>query len=430
MKKLVVLFTFLWLGFAGFSTAADISVGGEMFTLWLNRIDYDLDNDASGDVGMFRQDLELDFTFKLTDTVRGVIDLRTSNLLVNNAVDANNVMHVKQAYIGVKEFFYKPLSLKIGKQVLHYSLRGDGNALWLGYQACNSLDNPGRDLAPVGFKGTFDYDNLSVDVFTVKYLESAARTGDLDVHGLNVDYWLSEDSDSLINVGFGLVNDDNSAMPVYAMNADKSMVGVFTAGVDYFLLDNALELAGDFGIQFGKLGEHTVDQDLFAYAFDLTVCYNFHTVRFAPWLELSASVRSGENDDNDKSGAWQALFENNDKTLLVEANNCISLYNLNSGYYAIRLAGGGKFTAKFSAKTILAVYGDMTDDSLAANAVGVNTDDNMIGFEWDVCTKYSITKNLFMCPNFGVFFPGNATEAAGQDSDPAIGFMFKTQLNF
>ena len=430
------------------ASAAKVGISGSLLTEAFATMDYDLDSDTASDFGQLRQDAELDFTFQLSDNVMGVLDLRANNMAVNNTA---NALYVNQAYVQAKEFLYPALTMKIGKQKMHYALRGDGNSMWLGYDPENQLMVPlggAGDSVPVGFKGTLNYDNLIVDIYYMKYLEAVARTGDLDLYGFNVDYWLSEDVDNLVNFYFGFVNDDSAAdgnviasdTVIDAIAGTSSgdwhnYVGIVGLGVNYFLLDNALELAGEVAVEFGSLNATEEDgadsADLFAYALDLAVRYDWVNVNYAPWAELSVALRSGQTDDDDKVTAWQPLFENNDKTLLVEGNDQLGLANLSSGYYGIRLGGGASFTEKISGDILFAVFGDLTDDEVPVNSVGVNSEDNMIGFEVDLGADYAYSENLSMGIDLGVFAPGSATEPAGADSnDAAFGVLFTTALDF
>ncbi len=461
------------------ASAAKVGISGSLLTEAFTTMDYDLDNDARGDFGQLRQDAEMDFTFQLSDNVLGVIDLRANNMLVNSGFA--DVLNVNQAYVQAKEFLYAPLTMTIGKQKMHYALRGDGMSMWLGYDAANAGITGDFDPVPVGFKGTLNYQNLIIDLFIMKYVESAAHpmaAGDTDLYGFNVDYWLSEDVDNLVNFYFGFLNDDASAdgnviasdgvVDFIADAADDGMindsvarrftsdvwnnyVGIVGLGVDYFLLSNALELTGEVAVQFGALNSTEEggyeSADLFAWAVDLAARYDWASVNYKPWIELSFALRSGQSDDDDKITAWQPLMENNDKTLLVEGDDQLGMgidatgNDLASGYYAIRLGGGASFTDKISGNILFAVFGDMTNEDVPVNSVGAATDDNMIGFEVDLGVDYAYSENLSMGLDLGIFAPGSGCESENvpaalaaavkpADASTAFGVLFTTALSF
>lgn len=460
------------------ASAAKVGISGSLLTEAFTTMDYDLDSDAKGDFGQLRQDAEMDFTFQLSDNVLGVIDLRANNMLVNSGFA--DVLNVNQAYVQAKEFLYAPLTLTVGKQKMHYALRGDGNSMWLGYDAENAGITGALDPVPVGFKGTLNYQNLIIDLFIMKFVESAAHpmvAGDTDLYGFNVDYWLSEDVDNLVNFYFGFLNDDasadgnivasdnaldNTTAALVAAGAIppgtnttsgdwNNYVGIVGLGVDYFMLNNALELSGEVAVQFGALNSTEEDgydsADLFAYAFDLAVRYDWAGVNYKPWVELSFALRSGQTDDDDKITAWQPLMENNDKTLLVEGDDQLGMgidatgNDLASGYYAIRLGGGASFTDKISGDILFAVFGDMTNEDVPMNSVGAATEDDMIGFEVDLGVDYAYSENLSMGLDLGIFAPGSGSESenvpaavAGlvktDDASTAFGVLFTTALSF
>lgn len=440
MKKLIVLVALVSLAAVmPLRAAAEVGISGSLLTEAFARMDYDLNSDVPGDVGQLRQDAELDFTVKLADNVEAAIDLRANNMRINGT---QNVMLVNQAYVKATEFLYNPLTVTIGKQKMHYSLRGDGNALWLGYDAANAgiVNGFGFDIVPVGFKFTLNYNQIVADIYYMKYLEAAARFGDADLYGFNLDYWLAEGSSNLVNFYFGMINDDGSNVLGVPIVGANNYVGIVGLGIDYFLLDKALELTGEVAIEFGSLDRYAADASLFAYAFDLAVRYDWKNVNFKPWAELSFALRSGEGDDNDKSNAWLPLMENNDKTLLAEGDDQLGLGNVNqevdSGYTAIRLGGGAQFTEKISSYILFAVFMNMTNENtpVAVSPLGGLVNDNdksMIGFEVDLGSEYKYSENLAFGLDLGIFAPGSATEVpGGASTDTAFGVLFTTKLSF
>jgi hypothetical protein len=244
MKKLaLLLLTFVTLGSAAF--AADVAVSGKL-TTWAGVEDNasDFSSDGSDSKGYLYVNGELNTSVELADNVKVVLQLelndKVSNGNTQNAFSAagRDTVEIDEAYVEVNEFLMDSLSLKVGHQLMEYSLRANHRAMIIA-----------NDFT--AFKGTFKFESGFLDVFYAKAVESLLSvnlSNDADIYGVHVEWNFNEN----IHV-IGYLNNasfDNAG-------ADHGNVISVGAGVDYFLLDKKLELFLEVAGQFGDVDENT-----------------------------------------------------------------------------------------------------------------------------------------------------------------------------
>lgn len=270
---------------------------------------------------------------------------------------------IRQAYIGVGEFFSPKLSLNYGVMDAKWTLRKGEGAFFLhaGGSQTPSLAIP-LDMATAfriptlrgyaefsGFAfnyGSLKDDNYAVNVLWGKTMETvvavgAQRNADL-LFGVKVDYVLpGAAKDNVLNVILAKTMNP-------AADMDIMTIGV---GADYFGAMPNLELygewytqSGDFGLGFDATGQATtVDHVASAYRFGAK--YNL-THDLKPWVGLCLENRTGGNDSAVYHNTSLKYTENNhfvsyedsQSTLILE-DNLFGL-DLDSNYNALKVEAG------------------------------------------------------------------------------------------
>ena len=313
---------------------------------------------------------------------------------------------IDEAYIEIKELFIEQLTVKAGVQNIEYSLRDDGNAMWL------SLPSIGAYVA------TLDYDPLYVDVVIAKTLESFAtnNASDTDTYALGVEYYL--ENESKIQVIIVLMQNEN---------ADLSLTQI-SAGVSYNVLDD-LEVYVQLGSQSGEL---TAAIDVAGTAYQLGALYTFANVAKTPYVGIEYQSFSG--DDGAADANWQALGDV-DSTIVLEADRDLRDHNLGlvgklltSNYTAIRILGGCVIDEKTKVDAQIAIFSKTEEDAVSGAIIAGA--DAAIGTEIDVTVTHQLTDDLVVAGGLGYVTSGDAIEDSGTDNDALVSLVFTAALDF
>lgn len=409
MKKLaLLLLTFVTLGSAAF--AADVAVSGKL-TTWAGVEDNasDFSSDGSDSKGYLYVNGELNTSVELADNVKVVLQLelndKVSNGNTQNAFSAagRDTVEIDEAYVEVNEFLMDSLSLKVGHQLMEYSLRANHRSMLIA-----------SDFT--AFKGTFKFESGFLDVFYAKAVESLLSvnlSNDADIYGVHVEWNFNEN----IHV-IGYLNNasfDNAG-------ADHGNVISVGAGVDYFLLDKKLELYLEVAGQFGDVDENTSHSGL---GLDLGGRWTFPELGSIKglYVELNVGYRSGQDNDTDSTKFWNGWAARSG-ALIAEADYNLSSTNSDNpmykgyaddSYLAIRLELGAQWTEKIKSGMLIAMFDNTTEDG------------DPYGVEVDLCTMYQHTENLSMGAHLGIFLPDDGLAV---DGDTVFAFAFETTVAF
>jgi hypothetical protein len=310
---------------------------------------------------------------------------------------------VDEAYIVVKELIIEQLTAKAGVQTIEYSLRNDGNAMFL------SLPELGA------WKLTLNYDPLYVDLVIGTLLETRNTRGAMDTafYGLAVEYYL-ENKGKIQVILFTVTNED----------ADISLVE-YSAGCTYMVIED-LEVFVQIGGQSGEV--LAVDAGCMAY--NLGCEYTFSKVNRKPYVGISYQYFGGDDTDLD----WINLGDV-DETVVLEADRTLRDHNYGSGklltdnYSVIRIVGGCVIDEKTKLDAGIGMFSVVDDGSAAGQIAGGDTN---IGTEIDVKVSYKLTDDLTLGAGLGYVMSADAIEnsnAAG-DNEALVGLYVTATLNF
>jgi hypothetical protein len=390
MKKLaLLLLTFVSLSTAAFS--ADVAVNGKL-TTWagMDSNATDRNSKAADSKGYLYVAGELNTTVELADNVKVVMQLELNdkvsngNTLNSSAATGRATVEIDEAYVEIKEFFMDMLTIKIGHQFMEYDLRGNHRAMLIA-----------EDFTAI--KGTFHFEGTNfLDVFYAKANESltshTAGSTDTDLFGVHVNWDFNE---NIHVIGYA-----NYASIENLSTTDKGDAGIISvgAGVDYFLLDKALELFAEVAGEFGDVSKNVSQSAIGA---DLGARYTFKELGSIKglYVELNLGYRSGVGKktktneqfitNSARTGALIAEGGYN-RSATLDDNPMYQGYVADS-YMAIRFEAGANWTEKLSTH-ILFAYFDNTDDKAKP-----------YGSEFDVCNVFKYSENVTMAAHIGIF---------------------------
>ncbi len=276
---------------------------------------------------------------------------------------------VNKAFITMREFFYQPLTLKIGRQDVAF---GDGFIIGPGIfrDPSGAFAFPRADNVPDRFdlgagntnvaisgpmgqqysvstyydaiRATLDLDPWTIDGIYSKISETDTANDDMDLIGVNAAYKFDNYNSKVEGYYFykndnGLASDLGYIDPVdlianaafYADTTvpgagarvyDRSEVSVFGMRGDIDPVEN-LTLSGEGAVQWGKLIDETgsynsstsggaIERKRLAWAIDVSGDYMWKDVSYKPNLGLGFTYLSGEESANGgKFNAWDPMFK-------------------------------------------------------------------------------------------------------------------------
>jgi hypothetical protein len=369
---------------------------------------------ASGNNNFVDMLIELDVAADLTDNISAVLGLEATGAMGGQGlfpvydVDGQAAaLAVEEAYIKAAEVIRPELTLTVGVQNIAYSLRGDGNEMFLSIPEVGAI------------KGTLDYDPLYVDIIIAKLNETGydgiagVSLNDTDLYAIVVEYYMENDS----KVQVILHNTNNES--------GNTSWTEYSLGVDYKAIEN-LELFLQIGGQSGEAG----NVDISEFAFNIGAEYTFADVTRTPYVGLSYQSFGG--DDTDLN--WRAGYKDIDETLIAEADADLRDHNVNgtklltTNYSAIRIVAGCEIDEKTSLDGEIAIF-TRVEDGTASDALAINADDS-IGTEIDLGVTHQYTDDLEVGLAVAYLAPGDGIEDTSGDDEAMIGMYATASLDF
>ena len=450
-----------------FAEVQNVKVSGDVNSGGVYRTNYDLmstnqtDADAGEDNNFLYTQARVRVDADLTDNVMATVRLLTEydwNTEDNTSGDSDNV-DLDLANVTLKEVFYQPLTVTVGRQELRY-----GNAFVIGDPDTNATAKDGNlsalDLSLRksfdAIKAVFDYNPLVVDLFYAKIDETAttlaaasptATSGDdEDLYGINAAYDIGNYDSEIEAYWIYKVDKDETTTSILALN-DSISPGqkIHTIGVRGSVtpIDN-LNLLGELAFQRGDYDGVSAtkrDQNAMAYqvageyAFsDVTIPY-VNTTIVSPIVKIGYTHYSGEEYGNTGDyEAWIPLYE--DQTHGVVANYILSGVNGGQNSNADILNIGGSISPIQDLTVSLDWYRFWLDEKLAnagstqastntglnhtnltEGSYWLNADDDL-GYEIDLALNYDYTEDVKMGLSAGWFKAGDALRGNdGTDSN-------------
>ncbi len=445
MKLIKALFvSALVLAFAvpAYAETQNVKVSGSIDAYSFYREDYDLrdSNDAgsipvgtavpaggggtgsvtqrSGSDTFFRTNTQVEVSADLTDNVSTVINLvnqrdwntdefsgaaGTPTANANDEFDVN----VDLAYVQMKEIFYAPLTLTIGRQDIWFGrgfIIGNNNAAW-DSEGNTQADEYSVTTAFDAIRGTLDFNPWTIDLVYSKINENSHNPeDDRDLYVANVNYKFAEYN--AVAEGYWVGETDKSAL-AGATGTNNNETHTLGGRVQFDPIAQ-ITLGGELAYQFGDymsaLG--TNERDRSATAANLFGTYRFDYT-WKPEVTLEYVHFSGEDNlstTTDEYNAWNALFRGKFWTAYADFREFV---------YATGDASDQSATQN---QNLVQLKGAMkpTEDLLLEGAfTWVWTDETVsgrsdeIGWEFDVVATYDYTEDVSFGLLAGWFVPGD-----------------------
>jgi hypothetical protein len=400
------------------AACTDITIGADIMVLGQYTNDYDYNADYSDGVSVWTEYIQIHLLNKYSDNVDTNIRI---DAYTHDATKPS--LEVYYAYITMKEFLHPNVTVMVGVLDHSWQFRPSWGAKTFTALAPGKVEGAFVfEAQPLGYAVQYMIDEDMTICFAFGKVKEGSVAGnnanDIDVYTLRFDMKLGE-SNKLF--GAFIYYDDQTDMLV-------GDLWYFNGGIDYFIMDEALELYIEFAYNGGDAVNSAMD--LGAFAFDLGAEYTFKDVETVPYVGIEITYIQG------RDGSTYGFIRYNTnwtRTLIAESDfypgvftNDITMSaagNYRSGYYSIKLQAGMKSIAddKFAVDFVLAFL--QNDGDLASSTM-----DDGLGWEIDVVAAYFYSEDVTFTLGIGYF---NANEdLAGADPDGVMIIVWGVNIVF
>ena len=409
-----------------FATVQNVRVSGWNNNTFIHRAEFDLGRGSGGtdEQNEFIMQTGLQVDADLTDQVFVTIALINEREWNADNTTSSSDIDLHLAYVTLKEMLYSPLTLVVGRQTFSF-----GNGLVFDATGANNLA-PGdsgirtiaQDLtmqtAMDAIRAIFDYNPLTITAFYAK-LESNSTTlddsdTDVDLWGVNANYQLGDDMDSVVEAYFFKRRDKSD-----------NEVAVGQVHTDYIKLTGirgstnpieGLNLQAEFAHQGGRkrlsstaAGSRARD----AYAVQFIANYQipfmeeYNPVGQYVYTKVTGEITGGTTDWT----GWDPFFEAQGGGHIY--NTLFDLTNLviHSVYLTFnpledvtaRLAATGVWLERNSSTATTYTLRQPDGGTLTVPA----TDDDFLGKELNLDLTYDYTEDVQFGASLGYFWAGS-----------------------
>ncbi|MBF0331487.1 MAG: alginate export family protein [Candidatus Omnitrophica bacterium] len=372
--------------------------------------------------------LNLNVDADLTDKVSTNIGLKNERLWgTNDTASESNTLSVESAYVKMKEMFFEPLTLIVGRQPLIY-----GNKMIIAKSGTNriaALKGVTGDVNFDAIKAILKYDPLTVDLFASRVTEnklvSDGPDTNVNLYGINANYKFDDKMKTVVEA-YTFVKTTGAGGNAQSGNTKNDVIYVPGLRISANPT-NALNVQLEGAYQAGTLGNNTslnTKNRLSAYAFQGVVNYNLPVLKkISPVVSAGMSYFSGDNEPqatDAKSKDWQLIYGNlfNGtifKTLFTPQKNLaiaqlgievkpLKDLKANLTWYNVNLA-----------QRVSTMALNRSDYMTAGPTFDVNGKKSL-GNEIDLDLTYAYTQDVKFKTTAGYFAPGKGLSPVAQDS--------------
>jgi len=455
MKALFVLALALGIAVPAFAETQNVKVSGSIDSYAFYRADYDLleNNDASvANVGataipgqthtgsaaqrsdtdsFFRTNTQVEVSADLTDNVSTVINLVNQRDWNATAIDgastgnttnaATNEFDVELdlAYVQMKEIFYTPLTLTIGRQDLWFGrgfIIGNNNTAW-DQQAITQADEYSVTTAFDAIRATLDFNPWTLDFVYSKIDENSNNPeDDIDLYIANVNYKFAEYN--AVAEGYYVGQYDRGTLASATIGADTNVTSTWGARVQFDPISQ-ITLGGELAYQGGKfqstLALPTRDRE--AWAADIFGTYRWDNT-WKPELTLEYVFFSGDEADASTSSSsswsgWNGLYRGRFWTAYADFREFVYAtadavdQSATFNQQFIQVKGALKPMEDLLLEASFTYLWTDEDVHTTAGVLTSSTRDDEIGYEFDVQATYDYTEDVSFGLLAGWFIPGD-----------------------
>jgi len=446
-KRLILILALafvLGLGLAAYAEVQNVKVSGDILLRAIDRRHFTLTKEekysASGLTSQVRLRVDADLTNNVSAVVR-LINERSWGIEDANVQGGSADVAVDLAYVTLKEFFYSPITLTVGRQELRF-----GNGLVIGDPDTNRYADEYYVPEDLSLRKAFDavrltlnYEPMVVDAIYAKIDEVDELLGvpwwntvgmrernDVDLYGINVRYDLSAlgFKGATEAYWFSRINRENTGeygTGTYAADLLKTdtchTIGLLTYGEIIKNLTGSLEGAFQWG-NAANDGINNANAERRAWAVQASLNYDLKDIsaisKYSPTIGLMYATFSGDKRTNNRSTIWDPMFEDQ------VVNTVVNALFPNT---AVMFVSGKASCKPIEDLTLSGVYSyywlnDIGSPWAIANANYVNyevTGNRHLGHAFDLTATYDYTEDVQFGLHFSYFNPGKALDkAAGE----------------
>ncbi|MDI6606612.1 MAG: alginate export family protein, partial [Candidatus Omnitrophota bacterium] len=393
------------------------------------------------------------------ESVNGTAEAnRNIGLTVANTASTENQIDLDLAYVTVKEFFYSPLSVKVGRQELHFGndwIVGDPDTNMVATKSSLAEGDLSARKSFDAIRATLDYNPVVVDLIYAKLAENnSVLNDDTTLTGLNTKYDMRRDT-MLEGFFFSKIKGRDTTAPTHAdgiRGTDWDALGaasgptnkfkdktdeVYTVGgrvVNSTVKNLTVDLSAAY--QFGTYNpkydvnagytdtasEHANTVNRRAWGAELIGSYDLSGIsmieKYSPMVKGAYIYLSGDTNDRKDSGTankkysgWDAMYEN--QTFGHILNAIMGFTNCQLGGLSFQAKPVSDLTAKldYAAAWFNKRYAPGRQVILSGvEGARLFTMDKtpFIGQEVDLTLTYDYTEDVQFSLLGGVFMPSKA----------------------
>lgn len=487
-KLTLVIAAVALLASPAFAAVQNVKVSGKIDSTYFMRDRFDLGSNVNNSrynqsFGLTQTQLRVDAD--LSDNVQATVQLLNerawgggSSLELTDSdpdtvsVDSGrNNVDINLAYVTLREFLYSPLTLVVGRQILHY---GNGFVIGDGGPNNSGSDHIGRfagdwtlATAHDAVRAILDYKPLTIDLIASKesannltgsvnstggYRSTGEKNDDVDLFGVNANYQLGDDMNTAVEAYFfgKISRSSNTATSSPRAKTDKVYVPGLRASTNPISgLNVQVEAALQRGVRTLNSGSSVVNEPREAFGAQAIVNYQVKqedVEKYKPVVQGVYTYVSGDSNPTagDITHPWAAsdeTFNGWDPMYEAQASGKIynALFNLTNAHI-VEVSGSitpiEDVTTKLSWTSLwLDKSLDRQCGSTSGLATGCTflvqpdgtsvstsavTSNLGLGQEVDADISYNYTEDVLIGLNLGVFFPGDAfAETSSVSRKPA-----------
>lgn len=478
MKHLRILGVFaLALAFsaAAYAETQTVKVSGSVDAKWIYKEDFDLRDgndvslvplsgtipgvgtsgnnptDSNDGADWFMSTVQVEIAADLTDNVSVVINLfnqrdwnandfeagtgATASSTLSNEFD----LGVDLAYVTLKEAFYAPLTLTIGRQDIEF-----GRGLILGNW---QIQDPQGSIIADEFSAVTSFDaaraTLDFEPWTLDFVFLNTASGgqgdandedDRNFWFANVNYQFSEynaEWEGYFGADYDKATADNSVAVSGAVLPRTNETYVIGTRAQFDPVTN-MTLGGEVAYQFGDFATTTRTipvADREAWLFDVFAEYRWSDHAYKPYVGIEYFFTSG--DETTATGAATGPFEGWNGLFRSPTYGVIHDYL--ETYYQTALIGDSSTSSNFQTFFVSAGFAPMedlkidgkfywfwTDEDIINTTHGGTAQDvgNELGTELDIDITYDYTEDVTFTLGLAWFFPGDVYSGAHTHATP------------
>jgi hypothetical protein len=453
LKLMSVLAIVALIAVPAFAEVQNVKVSGDIDSKMITRTNYDFKNYTSSTAAdtdtWFTSAVRVQIDSDLTDNVSTCVRLLNERDWNAEAVadgSGNTNIALDLASVKMKEMFYAPLTLTIGRQNIRL-----GNGLVVGDPDTNDASAGTSIMAEDlsvrkafdAVKATFDYNPLVLDVIFSKITAGTIGTDknddDTDLYGINAGYKFNQYNSEA--EAYALVRNARSGA---GLESDKTYVYGVRGSLEPI---SKLVVNGELAMQRGDLRTATATKSRSAWAADVGAAYAID-YKWSPKVALNYIYRSGQKQvgtsaaDDDttivsKYNAWDTMFEDQSHGIIanqifdgnndgVDSNG--STINVMASVVPVQdltvAVDYYNFMLAQKWNTSGTITRSLNDGSLNYS---VNSNKNL-GQEVDLSLGYDYTEDVKLGLTAGFFLPGKAFSVLNNDMASTV--VADVKVNF